>query len=156
MASKSDIFSSAKEILVKNGVSEDSKVYKELIELLEPKKGGVATDLSEYVTFDDMGKATKITCRLSGVTFEANAENFYSDKNSKIECANGDVVSPHSREAIKVKNDFAKTVKASKDAITKDVMDEVISVAEGKERMAALPTEPDYSTVGQTPAPEAN
>ena len=152
MASKTDIFNSAKEILAANGVSEDAKVYKELMELLEPKKGGITADLSDYVTFDDMGKAIKIVCKFSGVELEANATNFYSDKNSKIECANGDVVSPHSREAIKIKNDFAKTLKASKDAITKDVMDEVISVAEGKERMAALPTEPDYSVVGQTPA----
>lgn len=152
MASKQDIFNSAMAILAAHNVGESKPLYVELKELLEPKKGGNGTDVSEYVTFDDMGKAIKIVCRFSGVEFEANAVNFYSDKNSKIECANGDVVSPHSREAIKIKNDFAKTIKASKDAITADVMNEVISPAEGKARIEALPTEPDYSVVGQTPA----
>lgn len=151
MASKKDIYEGALDILRKHNVAETKPLFIELKELLEPKKGGNAVDLSEYVTFDDMGKAVKISCRLSGVEFEANATNFYSDKNSKIECANGDMVYPHSREAIKVKNDFAKTIKASKDAITADVMNEVITPAEGKERMAALPTEPDYSMVGKTP-----
>lgn len=152
MASKKDIYEGALDILRKHNVGETKPLFIELKELLEPKKGGNATDLSEYVTFDDNGKAIRISCRFSGVEFEANATNFYSDKNSKIECANGDIVSPHSREAIKIKNDFARTIKASKDAITADVMNEVITPAEGKERIAALPTEPDYSMVGQTPA----
>lgn len=151
MASKLELSTQAREILEKHGIGEQKTLFVEIMALLAPKKGGAVADLSEYVKFDDMGKAVAITCKLSGVELEANAVNFYSDKNSKIECSNGDMVSPHSREAIKIKNEFLKTIKASKDAITKDVMDEVITPAEGKAKVAALPTEPDYSLVGQAP-----
>lgn len=148
MASKTDIFNSAKEILAKHGVSESNKLYIDLVDLLEPKKGGAVADLSEVVEFNQDGSAAKIKCSLSGVWFEANQENFYNDKNSKIVDVEGNGLSRHSKAAYAIKNDFIKTVKASKDAITADVMNEVISVAEGKERMASLPTEPDYSTLG--------
>ena len=154
MASKKELLELAKDILAKHNVGETKPLYADIVELLTPKKGGATLDLSEYATLDENGKALTITCRLSGVEFEANAVNFYSDKNSKIECANGNIVSPHSREAIKVKNEFAKTIKASKDAITADVMNEVITPAEGKARIDALPTEPDYSMVGQVVAEE--
>lgn len=148
MASKQEIFDSAKVILEKHGVSSEDKLYVDLVGLLEPKKGGVATDLSEVVEFNDAGQAVRIKCSLSGVWFDANQENFYNDKNSKVIDVEGNGLSRHSKAAYAIKNDFVKTVKASKDAITADVMNEVISVAEGKEQMAALPTEPDYSTLG--------
>lgn len=152
MASKSDIFISALAILAKYNVPETKPLYVELKELLEPKKGGNAVDINEIAKLNETGQVLEIKCSLSGVWLPATTENFYNEKDSKLVNVDGIGLSRHSREGYKVKSDFAKTIKASKDAITADVMNEVITPAEGKERMAALPTEPDYSMVGKTPS----
>ena len=152
MASKKDIYEGALDILRKHNVGETKPLFIELKELLEPKKGGNAVDINEIAKLNETGQVLEIKCSLSGVWLPATTENFYNEKDSKLVNVDGVGLSRHSREGYKVKSDFAKTIKASKDAITADVMNEVITPAQGKEQMAALPTEPDYSMVGQTPA----
>jgi hypothetical protein len=149
MASKKELLGLAVDILANNGVVEGSPLYVDIVALLTPKKGGAVADLSESVEFNEDGKAVKILCRISGVWLNADANTFYSDKNSKIECENGEFVSPYSRVAIKIKSDFAKAIKASSDAIKEDVINEVITPAEGKAALADLPTEPDYSVIAE-------
>ena len=135
-------------ILAAHSVGADTPLYKEINDLLEPKAAGMKLNLEDFAVLNEDGKAVRITCRLSDVELPASKEFFYSDKNSKVECENGDLVSPHSLQAIKIKRDFDKAQKASADAITKDVMDEVISPARGKELLAELDVNtPDYSSV---------
>lgn len=148
MASKLELSTQAREILEKHGIGEQKTLFVEIMALLAPKKGGATLDLSEITKVDADGKVVEIKCSLSGVWLPANTDNFYPEKDSKIVNAEGETLSRHSRAAYKIKSDFIKTIKASKDAITKDVMDEVITPAEGKAQVAALPTEPDYSVLG--------
>jgi len=147
MASKKELAELAKEILVKHGVAESKNLFIDIMELLTPKKGGTVLDLSEITKTNENGAVTEIKCSISGAWLPANVENFYNEKDSKIVDVDGNTLSRHSRAAYKIKSDFLKTIKASKDAITKDVMDEVITPAEGKAQVAALPTEPDYSVI---------
>ena len=145
---KKDIYLKAIAILAAHSVEADSALYKEVSDLLEPKAAGMKLNLEDFAVVNEDGKAVRITCRLSDVELPASKEFFYSDKNSKVECENGDLVYPHSLQAIKIKRDFDKAQKASADAITKDVMDEVISPARGKELLAELDANtPDYSSV---------
>lgn len=147
MASKKELLETAVEILNRNGVEEGSPLYVDITTLLAPKKGGAVADMSESVELDENGKAVKVLCRLSGVWFDATSENLASDKNAKIECANGEFVYNVSKAALKVRADFAKAIKASTDAIKEDVINEVITPAEGKAALAELPIEPDYSSI---------
>lgn len=135
-------------ILAAHSVGADTPLYKEINDLLEPKAAGMKLNLEDFAVLNEDGKAVRITCRLSNVELPASKEFFYSDKNSKVECENGDLVYTHSLQAIKIKKDFDRAQKASADAITKDVMDEVISPARGKELLAELDANtPDYSSV---------
>jgi hypothetical protein len=147
MASKKELLETAVEILKSNGVEETSALFVDITNLLAPKKGGAVSDLSDFVELNDEGKAVKVKCRLSGVWFEANSDNLVSDKNAKIECENGEMVYNLSKAAQRLKADFAKAIKASTDAIKEDVINEVITPAEGKAALAELPTEPDYSSI---------
>ena len=148
---KTQIHAAAIAILAAHNVSEGSKLYVELNDLLEPKAAGQRMNLEDFAELNEDGKAVRVTCRLSGVELPASKEFFYSDKNSKVECENGDFINPHSLQAIKIKRDFDRADAASRAAITKDVMDEVITPAQGKEALAALPTTPDYSAVTENP-----
>ena len=145
---KKELQEKALNILTSNGIRKSADVYVQIQELLEPKLAGVKLNLADYATLNENGKAVEIICGLSGVALPASKEFFYSDKNSKIECENGEFVSRHSLQAIKIKREFDKTIAASSAAITTDVMDEVITPADGKTKLEELKAlKPDYSTV---------
>lgn len=144
---KQEMFDKAKEILAKHGVNEDTALYADIVALLEPKKGGAAIDVDSIVRRDADGNIVELQCRLSGKWLPANLVNFTVDKGSKIVNAAGEELYTVSRQAQKIRAEFAKALKASQDAIRDDVLNEVITPAEGKAKIAELPTEPDYSVV---------
>ena len=147
MASKKEILATAEAILAKHGVDASTDLYKEGIELWEPKKGGQTLDITEFTKTNAEGLVTEIQCRLSGVWLPATTEFFPADKNAKFETESGELVYHTSKQALKIKSDFAKAVKASKEAISNDVLNEEMTAAEGREAIENLPTEPDYSVV---------
>lgn len=144
---KQEMFDKAKEILAKHGVNEGTALYADVTALLEPKKGGASIDIDSIVRRDAEGNIVELQCRLSGKWLPANSANFFIDKGSKIVNAAGEELYTLSRQAQKIRADFAKALKASQDAIRDDVLNEVITPAEGKAKIAELPTEPDYSVV---------
>ncbi len=144
MATKQEIFKQAMSICTEAQASE--VLVKQLTELLEPKKGGMTVDIESIVKRDDAGTVTEIQCTLSGVWLPADLLNFGRDKNSKIIV--GDVAMDRvSKQAYKIKHAATKAFSASKASITNDVLDEVITAAEGKALLAELSAEPDYSGV---------
>jgi len=142
MATKQEIFKQAMTICEAEGASE--ALVTGLTALLEPKKGGQSVDIESIVTRDENGEITHITCRYSNVSLPATSEYFPNDKASK---ANG--LYTVSKQALAIKKAADKTLKASKEAITSDVLNEVIAPAEAKEMIANLTANIDYSTVGE-------
>ena len=124
-----------------------------LTELLEPKKGGQAVDIESIVKRDGNGNIVQLQCQASKVWLPANLLNFTRDTNSKIVNAAGEELYKISRAAQKIKSEAAKAFKASKEAITNDVLDGAISPAEGKKQIEGLSAEPNYS--GVKPVTEA-
>lgn len=130
---------------------EKHKASKELVagltELLEPKKGGQIVDIESIVKRDGKGNIVELQCQASKVWLPANLLNFTRDVNSKIVNAAGEELYKISRQAQKLKSEALKTFKASKDAIVNDVLDGVISPAEGAKKIEALSSEPDYKSI---------
>lgn len=142
---KAEMFKQAMEACEKFKASKELK--DKLAELLEPKKGGKTVDIEEIVHRDEDGNVTEIQCRASGVWLPATVEYFLADKNSKIVNAEGAHLYPVSRQAQKLKTEAKKAYKASKDAITDDVLNGVIAPEDAKAALAELSDEPDYSSV---------
>ena len=142
---KAEMFKQAMAICEKFNASEELKT--ELASLLEPKKGGKTVNIEDIVHRDEDGNIVELQCRASGVWLPANLEYFTGDKNSKIVNAEGEKLYTISRQAQKLKSDAKKAYKASKDAITDDVLNGVIAPEDAKAALAELSDEPDYSSV---------
>ena len=145
MATKLEIFKQVQALCEEQGASE--QLVKGLTELLEPKKGGMTVDIESIVKRDNEGNITEIKCRYSDVWLPANLLNFPKDSASKAINADGEALYTVSKQALSIKKAAAKTLAASRAAITNDVLDEVISPAEAKEMIANLSAEPDYSGI---------
>ena len=149
---KKEMYEKGMEILTKNKdsfVTEESfDAFKvELEELLKPGRAGQSVNLDEITKKDENGNIVEVQCKLSGVWLPADTKHFLADKNSKIVNAEGEGIYPVSRQADKLKKEAKKAYAASKEAISQDVFDENITPAQGKEAIANLSTEPDYSSV---------
>lgn len=142
---KKELFNRAIEICEANEASE--ALVAGLTELLKPKTGGQTINIEEIVNRDEEGNIVELKCRLSGVFLPANLEYFTPDKNSKIVNAEGEALYTISRQAQKIKSDANKTLRASKDAITNDVLNGVISPEDARAQLDELSAEPDYSSV---------
>ena len=77
----------------------------------------------------------------------ADEANFYLEEGSKIINVEGLGMSRTGKQAKKIANDFNKVNKASKNAITSDLLEGNIERDEAKALIAALPVTPDYSSV---------
>ena len=139
------------------GILEASKVAAPVVEkvmnvittYLEPKKGGAKVDLEEVVKRDKDGNITHILDAVTGYFLPANAEVFYEAKNGGIE-VNGVALKRHSRIGERIMKTHNKTVRASIDAITQDVLDGKLKPEEGKAKVEALKAKkPDYSVVAK-------
>lgn len=144
MASKKDILVVVAGILAANGVSEDSKVYKELIEALEPKKGGASVNTDDvFVAQASDGKAY-LLCSVSGLWLEATVENFYEDLGNENNKFGGLKRLSRAAEAARKKAITAK--KATEKSVMEDLLAGNISAEEGKAIIAAV-AGPDYSGI---------
>ena len=142
---KKAIFEEAQSILEKHKIKGEAKDA--ILELLEPKKGGQAIDLESIVKRDASGDIVEVKCKLSGVFLPATEDFFYADKGSKIVTADGFECSRTSKQAKALKREASKIYKASKDAIMSDVLEGKITPEDGKEALADISPEPDYSLV---------
>lgn len=142
---KAELFNQAMAICEKHNAEQE--LVEALSELLEPKKGGIRTDIEDIVRRDEDGNIVELQCRVSGVWLPANLEYFTPDKNSKIVNAEGEKLYTISRQAQKIKADTLRVFRASKEAITNDVLDGIISPEDAKAQIEALSAEPDYSSV---------
>ena len=139
MATKKEIFAAAIALCTQHEASD--KLIEGLTDLLEPKSGG-ATVVVEDVYNEEEGL---LQCSVSGVWLPATLDFFYEDKSGKSPF-NG--LRRLSRQAESVRKTFIKVNKTSEQAIMNDVLDEVITQAEGKEKIAAIKAlTPDYSSV---------
>ena len=141
---KKEVFTQAMDILANAEVSEE--VVAQFKELLEPKRAGMTVDLDAITRRDEDGNLVEVQDRLSGLWFPATEEYFYRDtKSDRLMNADGFPIYPVAKAADKLKKQAKKTYEASKQAILTDVLNEVISPMDGKERLDALSPEPDYS-----------
>ena len=67
-------------------MSEDSKVYKELIEALEPKKGGASVNVEDVFVANAKDGKAYLLCSVSGLWLEATVDNFYEDLGNEKNC----------------------------------------------------------------------
>ena len=148
---KTERFNQALEICKKHKAPE--ALVADLTELLEPKKGGQTVDIESIVKRDGKGNIVEVQCQASKVWLPANLLNFTPSKDSKIVNAAGEALYKISRQAQKIKSESAKAFRASKEAITNDVLDGAISPADGKKKIDALSAEPSYK--GVKPVTEA-
>jgi len=153
MATKKEIFNQAMALCKEHKAPES--LVNAITAILEPKKGGQVVDIESIVKRNEKNEIVQIKCRLSGKFLPADSDNFFTDKNSKI---NG--LYPVSKMADKLRKAAVAAFKASKEAITMDVLDGKIAPAAGKAKLAELQKSVDtidYSTVKPyvAPAPEA-
>ena len=152
MASKKSILENVVVILAANGVSSDAKLYKELVETLEPKKGGASVNTEDvYVANAKDGKAY-LLCSVSGLWLEATADNFYEDLGNESNKFGGLKRLSRAAEAARKKAVGAK--KATEKAVMDDLLAGNITAEEGKDIIAKV-AGPDYSTIeGLSTKPE--
>jgi len=143
LATKTELWASALEVLTTNNIAED--IVESLRSILEPKKGGAHVDVDSAVERDEDGTIVAMLCSLSGVSLPATADYFYEDK--KGEGFGGTGLKRLSIQAEKARKEHGKQIKASKDAIKDDLYAGEIDVATAKQMEADLPGV-DYSTVG--------
>lgn len=142
---KKELFEAALKLCAKHNAPE--AVVTGLTELLEPKKGGQVVDIESIVRRDAEGNIVELECQTSKVWLPADLLNFTPAKGSKIVNAEGEELYKISRAAQKAKSEAAKVFKSSKEAITNDVLDGVISPTDGKAAIEGLSQEVDYSVV---------
>ena len=142
---KKEMFAQAMELCTKHAAPKG--LVEGLTELLEPKKGGQAIDIESIVKRDGNGNIVELQCQASKVWLPANLLNFTKENGSKVVNAAGEELYKISRQAQKIKSEAAKAFKASKEAITNDVLDGAIPAAEGKKKIDALSSEPKYSDI---------
>lgn len=113
---------------------------------LAPKTSGTSIDVDAVTNKDGQGNIVEMQCSLSGVFLPATEDYFYKD--SKGEGFQGTGLIRTSILGKKAKNDHDKVIRASKAAITEDVMNEVLTPAEGKAEIEKLlGGKVDYSSV---------
>jgi hypothetical protein len=143
---KKELYTKSVEIMDKYGINAECRA--ELVELLEPKKGGVSSiNIEEITETDANGNITSIKCALCDMFLPATLEYFYEDKDSKIVNAEGIGLNRKSRQDKQIKREAERTYKASKEAIVTDLLDGNISQEEAKSAIDGLSVEPDYSTI---------
>lgn len=105
-------------------------------------------NIEDVTQKDEAGNIVKILCSKSGIWLDATIENFYEAKNNTagIE-VNGVKLRRLSRKGESISKAFNRQKVASENAIRDDVLNGVISVEEGKEKLAAIPVTPDYSAM---------
>lgn len=152
MASKKDLLLTVTGILAVNGISEDSKVYKELVEALEPKKGGASLNTEDvFVAKAADGKAY-LLCSVSGLWMEATTENFYEDLGNENNKFGG--LKRLSRAAEAARKKAVTTKKATEKSVMEDLLAGNISAEEGKAIIASV-AGPDFTTIeGLSTKPE--
>lgn len=105
--------------------------------LTKPKVGG-SSDVNDYTVFDANGEVTHIFCNMFKlwvpVVNEDGEPNFKADKKSK----NG--YWRDSNAGVAQFRELDRQIKASKAAIMKDLLDEVITGSEAKEAISELGT----------------
>jgi len=138
MATKKEIFTAAMELCEANGASEE--LVNGLTDLLAPKTAGAKVKVEDV--FNE--ETNELLCSVSNVWLPATAEYFYEDKSGKG--ING--LRRLSRQAESIRKAHAKTIRASEAAIMDDVLNEVITNEDAKEKIAALKeSKPDFSSV---------
>ena len=143
MATKQDICNSVVAILEAAAV--ETEVITSVEDILKPKTGGKALDLSEVTRVDEDGNIVEMECAVSHVWLPATAEYFYEDKTGKG--PNG--LKRTSKQGEGVKKAFLKTHRASEKAIMADFTSGDIEPDEAKELLADLENQaPDYTVVG--------
>lgn len=145
MATKKEIFESALKIMEEHGAPAD--LVEDMSKLLAPGKGGQRVNIDEITRKDDEGNITHIKCRYSGAWLPATTEYFPKDTNSKIVGTDEEALYTVSKAALKIRQEAQKAYKASKEAITNDLLDGNIDREEAKEALANLSAEPDYSSI---------
>lgn len=130
---KTELYTSVAEVLAKFNVKQAAQ--DEILALLEVKKGGVKANPEEFTVFNADGVATHVLCPVTNLWFPCTEDNFYF--------TDGVLRGRVSKFGEKLKKDFVKAVKASKEAILNDVINGVITPEAGKEQVAQL----DASTI---------
>lgn len=124
--------------------------------LVEPKSGGIVTDVHEVANFNSEGKVTAILCSLSKrwlPVYDAEGnENFYTD--TKSDKFGGFKRLSKAAESIRQKH--AKAVKATEASVLADLLNPEVSLTED-EAKAILESAKvvDYSSVGSETRPVA-
>ena len=120
-----------------------------LTEILKPKTAGASVNLDDVTRKDAEGNVAEILCSVSNVFLPATAEFFYESKDGKG--ING--LKRVSKQGEAIRKSHVRGIAVSEKAIVSDILDGVISNEEGKAKIEALrSSQPDYSTVGVTPA----
>jgi len=130
---KTELYTSVAEVLAKFNVKQAAQ--DEILALLEVKKGGVKANPEEFTVFNADGVPTHVLCPITNLWFPCTEDNFYF--------TDGVLRGRVSKFGEKLKKDFVKAVKASKEAILNDVINGVITPEAGKEQVAQL----DASTI---------
>ena len=125
-------------------------------DLVEPKSGGVVTDVNEVANFDAEGNVTAILCSLSKrwlPVYDAEGnENFYTD--TKSDKFGGFKRLSKAAESIRQKH--AKAVKATEAAVLADLLNPEVSLTEDEAKATLEAAKViDYSSVGSETRPVA-
>lgn len=125
--------------------STQDKILAFIDETIKPLSGGgKRIPLEDLVLRDDQGNITHIKEALSGYFLPANAEIFYEEK-EEAKGING--LKRLSRKAEAIRKETNRIYVASKNAITTDVLEGVISREVGKQRLEELKSKPDYTSL---------
>lgn len=125
-------------------------------ELVEPKTGGVVTDVNEVANFDAEGNVTALLCSLSKrwlpVYDEEGNENFYTD--AKSDKFGGFKRLSKAAESIRQKH--AKAVKATEASVLADLLNPEVTLTEDEAKEILEKSKViDYSSVGSETRPVA-
>jgi hypothetical protein len=123
---KAELLKTVQDMLITNNISESDKLYLELTKLLEPKKGG-GSSLEFEPKLDKDGNISELYCRWFK-EYRA-VDSFNKSTKSKTgyhyECKAAEVEWKKYTKCI-------KKLKDSLEAITNNILDEVITLEEGK------------------------
>lgn len=152
MASKKSILEDVVGILTANGVAESTKLYKELVEVLEPKKGGASVNVEDVFVANAKDGKAYLLCSVSGLWLEATVDNFYEDLGNENNKFGG--LKRLSRAAEAARKKAAGAKKATEKAVMDDLLAGNVTADVAKEIIANV-AGPDYSTIeGLSTKPE--
>lgn len=130
---KKEVFEAVSEILA-NHEQLETAMGKEIIALVEPKKGGAKVDINDIACFDENGNVTHILDSVLKVwvpVYDENGEaNFYEKPDTELG------FSRFTRLAEKLRKDAIKKFNATKNAVLNDMLEDNITNEEGKQLLA--------------------